>query len=408
MKYPILLCCLNSSDKSVNVDEYTFYQIFSPQAVVKNIKIFKHNEQIKAFVQVEDESTLNRLIDNFHQKHLNIGRLKVFPSHKKFVAFDKSLKSILSEKAKFLSVSRETIESPEFKPESPKNHYIANSLANKFSQKTKSDVLENKKFYNFPQNSEGNVGYLHSQPYFKYNDLKNSPKATKIDSLVSKNSEKIPASKNIDKNINLILQAKTNFKCNLLKLENIDVEVITCQMLLNLFGCFGNILRLAIHCDLNFAIAEFEDEEQAELTLTYINGLSFFGNTLKLAYSNDRYLLDEAESKPTNELKFIKGFYKYFRYKPGLHIKVNKPSRLLHFTSLAPNITESALCQLIYQIHEPIKILKLGKKGTDSDMYLIEFKHLFQSLEVLSILHNKKVEGKLLKISFSHTKIDKY
>lgn len=408
MKHHTVLCCLNASTLTENVDEYTFYQIFQTQATIKNIKVFKTGTQIKAFVQVGDKESLDRLVDQFHLKCLNIGKLKVFPSHKKFVAYDKSILSILADQNQNQNFKDglKTSENSLNKIDNATNHYISNILANRLANQSKVDGFENKKFYNFLHNSENSDGYLNSQPYIKFSDFKDPAKNSRNLQLETKSSNKTQGNKILDSEFIPVYNKHNTFTANLLKVDNLDIRVISSQMIMNLFGCFGNVIRLDYHTKEHYAIIQFETDEQAEFALKFVNNSLFFGNTLTLSFTNEQLLNDHDDNE--YDIETATGHYKYFRYKDNLKIKINKPSKLLHFTSIAPTITAQILCQLISQIHEPVKLMQLGKKGTNSEMYLIEFRHLFQSLEVLSILHNKKTEGKLLKVSFSHTKIENF
>ena len=96
---------------------------------------------------------------------------------------------------------------------------------------------------------------------------------------------------------------------------------------------------------------------------------------------------------------------RFFRFKKNLNIKINKPTNILHVTNLSTKVSPIILYQLVSQIRDPVNIFKLAKKGVNSDMYLIEFEKIEDSTAVLCVLHNKKVDGKLMKLSFSHTEL---
>lgn len=404
MKYYTVLCCVSLASPFTNMDEFSFYQLFSPFAVIKNIKVFRKEEQTKAFVQLLDEKSVTEIIDHFHNKHLNVGKMKVYASHKKYIAFDKSLKDIISNHHNYENENEQNWDYNHTGENIRRNSYQKNYLSNKQTNEPKVEGLENRKYYNYLYNSENLDERQTSQPYTRFSDCK-KPLTTQCSlKIESKVSQETRASNTFDD----VREECAESESNILRVNNIDSTVISSQTLMNLFGCFGNVKRLMVNLSLNFAVIEFESHEQAEFAFKFINNLLFFKNTLTISFVPNAEILNEAEKKPQKDVKIIKGHYKYFRYKKNLKIKVNKPSRLLHFTSLSPSVTPAILCKIISQVHEPAKILELAKKGTDSDMYLVEFKHLYQSLEVLSILHNKKIEGKLLKVSFSHTKTDNF
>lgn len=406
MKYHTVLCCVNASHLTANVDEYTFYQLFNPVTPVKNVKVFCSNVQVKAFVQVTDAQAVELLVDQFHLKHLNIGRLKVYVSHKKFVAFDRSLKSILAGRDNVPNANPLEPERGISVEKSLTNQYISNSLANKIGTGTKLESNEKRNFSNFFLYSHNFDDPPRLQAFSRDSHLKEPGHVGNKSRFARKPSLDAYCNKNTgleDKT------SKANWKpgkSSLLRIANINSKVVTSKMLVNLFGCFGNVITLALNAPLGTALIEFSTKEQCLLAHKFVNNLLFFGNTLSLTITVSDPLIENGEKGTPTDIEYIKCKSKNFRYKPNSGVKINKPSRTLHFASAAPSMTLDRLRQLIVSIHEPVKMAALGKKGGKSEMFLAEFKHQFQSLEVLSQLHNKKTEGKPLKVSFSHTEIE--
>ena len=405
MKYPTLLCSVNPSVPPANIDEYTFYKIFSKYAPVKNIKVFIKSGQVKSFIQVENDDAVDTVIEHLHQKHLDIGKLKVFPSHKKFIAFDKSIKDIIESRTDGLQTKTKPPENIRAEIVAPLNHYMLNALIEKHAKQANLNNHGKAKFYTQQLNAESRHKQTNMNPrindYKTSEDIKKQGKAN----LELKNSDNMHKSKEINYEHHQNPSKSKKVVTKFLRVENIDLISVSGQMLLNLFGCYGNVIRIGLFYTLKCTIIEIETEEQAQSIVKYLNDIYIFGNIMTITYIEDASMLDEAEREPSKEVKLLMGYYKYFRYKTSLKIRENKPSKLLHFTCVAPNITSEALHEIISQVHEPTNILQLGKKGSDSNMYIISFKQLYQSLEVLSVLHNKRIEGRLLKVSFSHTMI---
>ena len=195
-------------------------------------------------------------------------------------------------------------------------------------------------------------------------------------------------------------------KTSMVKITGIDAKKVNFIAILNFFGCFGNVKRLLTNFKENYSVLDFESPEQAKLIVKNVSGTVFFENTLKASFYFDVSVFDDLLVSPDPDIKTRTNHPKFYRYKKNLNIKINKPTKLLHFTNLPDRITPIVLYQLIGQIKDPINIFKLAKRGSSSDMFLVEFEELHESIEVLSILHNKKVDSKLVKVSFSHTKID--
>ena len=95
MKFVAVLMCLNPSSEANAITEYTFYQAINPVATVKNIKIIKRDKPIKAFVQLENNDMVEKVVKHFHGQELAIGKFKVFKSDKTFIALEKTLKQII-------------------------------------------------------------------------------------------------------------------------------------------------------------------------------------------------------------------------------------------------------------------------------------------------------------------------
>ena len=97
MKSRILLCCLTPFGTPESIDEFLIYQIFKQYIIVKNVKIFSRDSLIKAFMLVEDEFSVIQAIEALNDVTLNVGKLNVYPSHKAYIAFDRSLKEIIQD-----------------------------------------------------------------------------------------------------------------------------------------------------------------------------------------------------------------------------------------------------------------------------------------------------------------------
>lgn len=90
-----LLVCLSPSVSSDQITELNFYHIINPIIPVINLKLISKEGQMKAFVQVENESAANTVLNKLHCKLLNVGKVKVFISNKRYINYDKLLQEIL-------------------------------------------------------------------------------------------------------------------------------------------------------------------------------------------------------------------------------------------------------------------------------------------------------------------------
>lgn len=397
MENKILLCCVNPISDPDDVDELSIYQLFKEHAVVKNVKIFSRDVQIKAFVDVDKES-VDQCIQNLHLQNTIIGKLKVYVSHKDNITFDKDLQTIISESShkqeRSYKISRHE-----------KNSDINSIGHNKYdAENAKGSHLSKHKLPLAAESFE-NLDEIFDRHLIADYNIRS---VTDIDSRLPDMIKYYPVSLENIHSVKSNLSKEADVS-KVVILNRINAEKVNCLMLMNLFGCFGNVKKVLLNIKASFALIEMESPEHAVLTTRYLNNIQYFGSAIKVKCSKyNSVSLKTLEKEHNPDIQFLRGHYKYFRYKEGLQIKVNKPSAVLHITSLSAEFTPYLLCQLLSQLHEPSKIVKLSKNGSTSEMYLVEFDQVNQAIEVLSTLHNKKVDGKLMKISFSHTDINEF
>ena len=407
MKQKILLCHLELSNKKLLVDEFLIYQIFKRHVIVKNIKVFGGNGLVKAFVLVDDEISQQTAITELHDTELNIGRIMVFQSHKQYISFERSLKDIIQEHYdkeadQLYNINKENEE--------------VKSIDFMVSRKRKSSWYENSLRDSEEHGEEDSLEDVKEKRPEKYSNYwdhrKLNPeialKGADIEELKVKRTSETTNGNAFYGQEELFKDSKTKKegKSNMLKINGVNLKRVNFIAILNFFGCFGNISKLLTNFKDNYSIIEFETIDQAAKAAKVTHNAIFFGNSITNEFFYSKDIFDESQAKPKPYIKTRVNRPKFFRYKKNLKIKVNKPTRLLHFTNLPSSMTAVTLFNIVEEIEEPINIYKLKKKGVCSDMFLVEFDGIEKSIEVLSILHNKKVDGKLIKVSFSHTKVE--
>lgn len=82
-----LLVCLNPSVPHITITEHTFRAIINPLAPIMDAKVICKEGLIKAFVRVENKDLAVLVIEKFHGKIFNVGKIKVFESHKNFIRY---------------------------------------------------------------------------------------------------------------------------------------------------------------------------------------------------------------------------------------------------------------------------------------------------------------------------------
>ena len=354
MNPSILLCCVHPFSPTEEISNQKVFKLISKFGKVNDLVMFTKGKTWKFFVEMASETDLEAVLSSLRKVSLKIGKVNVYKSNKKKL---KKHKTYIVPKIK-----KETYK---------KNSFVLTSDSNSEND-----------FFNI---------------YLKSSIFKISKDHFLQEEIYDENQF-------LDANTNLNDISKVN-KIIFLKLDN--VETVNCQILLNVFGCFGNIKKLFFNKIEKFCLIEFQTVKQAEMAFKNLENLFLFQNLLKLALLPFSALNSSFILQFQNKNKILmQGHYKYYRYKKGLNIKINPPSNILHLTSISKKLCPIILYEIINNINTAVKIIKLGKKGTNSNMFLVCFENIEKSMEVLSVLHNKKIDKKILKVSFSHTKFD--
>ena len=411
MKSKIVLCCLTPSYKEQVIDEYLLYQIFKQYSIVRNVKVISSTNVVKAFIMLEDSESMDQAIEGLHNSILNVGSLKVYESHKTSIVFDKTLQEIQKEGQLKEYNERESL----FSSQNNGKLGIEYLIQKKASQKTVEswDTLNE---YNLYENAEKGIerNFSGIKPENTKTGLRKA-NAYSHDYFYTKSQEdkkkKIEFCEGFKQDFSKLrkddrfVKDTSKGKTSMIRISNINAKTVNFIAILNLYGCFGNVQRLLTDFQKHFIVIEFGDQEQARLAFKYTHRMLFFETILKVDFFFNTSIFDELLLNPLPHVKTRNNNPKFYRYKQNLKIKVNKPTKLLHFTNLPNKMTPFELYQQISQIYDPINIFRLNKKGATSDMFIVEFEKVNESIEVLSLLHNKKIKNKLIKVSFSHAKV---
>lgn len=102
-----LLVCLGPSRAQSKINQAILYLIMRPVVRILNIKIITLENQIKAFNQVENQTSADLAISKLNNKLLNMGKVRVFVSNKTNITYAQSLEQILAESGNSLTQKNE-------------------------------------------------------------------------------------------------------------------------------------------------------------------------------------------------------------------------------------------------------------------------------------------------------------
>lgn len=419
MKLVTLLCCINPNGSMDDIDEFTFYQMINPIVPVLNIKIFDKTSQVKAFVQIESEEHAELAVNDLHGKQMNIGKIKVFISHKKFVAFEKSLPEILAQ-ANRSSISYVDVDEYTHKiPALGGNPYFNNSVAEpKSKPQTYSSWKTNAKPAPTVPNYSDKVLYSKpskldyeapSNPYVKkktapvaesQREFRNTGIQSKkqIHAFVEPTPEPVVSERKVEKAPKGASQAK------FVKVANIDMKNVSCQMLFNLFGCFGNVAKLIIHETAGFAVLEYQSDKAVNTAIKYTDCIKLCAKTLSVTAYSGPDLFSETNPNSRDNLVLYANAPNNYRFSGESTEQSSPPSRTLQFSNLPQTTTAADIRAFVSKIHPPLSVTACADTGAQAAAFLVEFNFLYEGFKVLSMLHNSEIEQHVLSVSFFRRK----
>ena len=395
MKLFTLLCCINPTGPMDDIDEFTFYQMINPIVPVLNIKIFDKTSQVKAFIQIESEEFAEVVMKDLHGKQMNIGKIKVFVSHKKFVAFDKSLPEILAQANRS---SLDYILPTQYSTNKSAlscNPYLSNSVTG-FKSKIQSYSSWKLNIKTPPPIAPhiSDKVLCAKQTTLDY-DLSPSIYVKKKMEQFFESDPNYPYDKQ-----EVAVQSKTVANSACIKITNINTKHVSYQMLFNLFGCFGNVTRLYLHGNLGFAILEYDIEKSVNTAIKYTDCIKFCGKILSVATYSGSDMFNE--TKPKNDIKstVYTNQESNFRFTREPGTQFVPPSRTLRLANLPRSATVADVKALVSKIYTPLSVNVEKTKDKQYGCFLVELNFLYEGFKVLSMLHNTSYEDNKLSIGF--------
>ena len=387
MKGKILECSINPASPKIQIDEALFLNLFDQVVPVNNIRIFGRDRVVQAFIEVLSEKDGQKAIQALHKKKLNIGKTKVYFSHKTNITFDRSLNESLRSKrqhVKALNMESRFKESSSNKSNSDEGNKTVVRQLSSWKNKEKQNEKKSK-------NQKNNIGY---QTYKDYTNGKKQSLQSSFDSIDMSDSG--------FKSFGVIGKP---IETNILQISPIDTNYVSCITLLNIFSNFGNVSEVAINIESRTAFLKFEYQQQVETCISYLNGVRLFGTKLTMSKSFKNKIFNSQLLNDKELFKYKKNKPKFFRFKEGQANMMNKPSNTILVSNLVPQMNAVVLCNLLSKIHEPRKLIKFSKKGSRKENYLIEFETVPEAIDVLALLHNKKINNQFLQIEFSQKRL---
>eukprot|EP01112_Ceratiomyxa_fruticulosa_P016634 TRINITY_DN5060_c0_g1_i1.p1 TRINITY_DN5060_c0_g1~~TRINITY_DN5060_c0_g1_i1.p1 ORF type:complete len:499 (-),score=116.93 TRINITY_DN5060_c0_g1_i1:490-1986(-) len=207
----------------------------------------------------------------------------------------------------------------------------------------------------------------------------------------------------------------------------LDETQMTPDRLFNLFCLYGNVSKIKFLSNKKgTALVQMGDNMQADFALQHLNNAQLFGHQLQVHYSKHPYIAEsrgpaDGESSETQATKDFSTtpLNRFTRAHPNAFKHIYKPTSTLYFSNLSKEYTEQQLITLFTTMGAPqpigVKFFSLtpnpeqqaqGKE--ERRIGLIEFNDPMSTAEALAIVNNIKLNGAILRLSFSTNTINQH
>lgn len=375
-----LLVCLSPSVSRQAITPISFYGIVTSVTRVLNIRIITFEGQIKAFVQVLDQSSADLVIQKLNGKLLNIGKIKVFISDKQFVNYTQSLEDILGGNQQISGIDLNMAPFQIQNSES-KSIYRGFSYKPEFAlnnEKTNAAIMRNSGTESALQTSIERIGKLDPCTELKAH----KPSLTRLD-------EAYPSYKDHNYEVQTVSDGINKLKEHfIIKITHHEPTALCSKTVSKIFRRFGRIISLKFDHEYALWYIEYKSHKDVLKVLKAIDTDKLFGyklsNLLKDDIKNNIATLTLEESKSTKiEDKIGKSEC------IGM-ISTQILPAIIKFSNLDHNLTFEDVCRLFSRIHVPIQITECLDATSQRYVYFAEFRHYHQAAEALLNMNQRE------------------
>lgn len=372
MKNVTLLVCLSPSIAPELIDEVSFYGLVNQITPVSNLKMVSKEGQLKAFVQVQDESAATEVINGLHGKTFRIGKVKVYLSHKKFINFERPLFEIFNHAS--LRKAHEVIFENETKLEKDPNSastscYIHKNSKLGFSGLRSSGFAEVKKLTDTALGR--NIKALDQGCYFIGCNGPNMAQK----SILNKNS-----------NVTSDMEEREMEKRRI-SITNEDPLELKSKKISEVFGQFGKIVKKTYDSANLIWTLLFDSEESAVIACVHVKNGQV--DDYKIV---DRHHVPTNAAIPTmdvNKLDTHNLFGETSRDSYNRNSSDVSAHSSLRISDNSQTASAEAICRLIARVHTPIQIMEARDISQNTVFFLIKFINTQEAVNVYEFLNDR-------------------
>ncbi|KAK3732590.1 hypothetical protein QZH41_016071, partial [Actinostola sp. cb2023] len=141
----------------------------------------------------------------------------------------------------------------------------------------------------------------------------------------------------------------------LVLVSNLNEEMISCDALFTLFGCYGDVQRVKILFNKkDTALVQFSNAQQAQTSIAHLNSVRFYDKEMKVTMSKHSSVSLPKDGEDNNLTKDFNNSPLHRFKKPGSKNFQNifPPSKMLHLSNIPEGVTEEELTALFREAGE--------------------------------------------------------
>ncbi len=395
MPFKVLLCCVEPRDPSVTINEKTLSDFFSAFGSVSLVCVFSRKPPIKAFVEFErpeDAQTaleLNKTKETpFGQVYLTVSKKSQITAKPPIKSKDEMISGADSFRETTTASSRQNdsrhfndSEKPRLRPnsENAKPSLFADSNARRPCD-YRPTPLTSSRFK--PELTPTSLGSFVMQSQFPV-----SPGYTSPSLLAGLQDPVQTRAKCAPQNKVLILHKATNPR-------------ITPRALANLFGCFGNVIKVLLNHKVKYALIEMETEIDSRNCLHWLDGQTILGAPLKVRLSHYPSLSLTSLDKSANpDFEFYVEDPDNYLYKDSERSRLAAPSSQLALFDVPEKLTKELLSLLISTITIPLSVSWQASHPL-ANFLVLKLESKASCFDVIADLQNVPFNDEKLRFSF--------
>jgi hypothetical protein len=396
MPIKILLVCFVPKVALEEKEEQAIIELVRSYGAIKRFSVFQNDLVFKAFVEPASEIAYSVILNDLADKYFDFGHMKVFPSKKRKIVAIGPISNAKGNKAETANVTagaERNIRNQEKLTALENNHDIIKDIYSSQIHEINSCSLGSKMFCQ--QNLQLNAT-RHEENFFSSDlSIKILPNIDYID--IKRDFEKLGCSKGNE-------NPKKDHKCSTYLMVVCEIPgIISPRMIENLFGTLGNIVMIVSSKRDDLFIIEYERSSASKIAFDLLNNFCLLKCQLHLeVMTPTKFNVLVTEYSHSHKLTFHQIEPEKHRFHSISTVKLNPVSRVLCFSHLCYELSLVVLVNLISQISEPAKIVRLNKRQSQSFLYLVYFEQRQNAAEVLSVMHGKWVGNSRITVAFSH------